>query len=88
MPPQTVSELVPDQLWVQCENPDCLKWRKVPGDVTAEELPDKVSAGFDTGVVMLIVVVERDCYLEEVDIDLYHLDHFYHGMEEECCLKS
>ena len=43
MPPQTVSELVPDQLWVQCENPDCLKWRKVPGDVTAEELPDKVS---------------------------------------------
>ena len=42
MPPQTVSELVPDQLWVQCENPDCLKWRKVPGDVTAEELPDKV----------------------------------------------
>ncbi|KAL5264781.1 hypothetical protein ACHWQZ_G005748 [Mnemiopsis leidyi] len=41
MPPQTVSELVPDQLWVQCENPDCLKWRKVPGDVTAEELPDK-----------------------------------------------
>ena len=42
MPPETVSELVPDQLWVQCENPDCLKWRKVPGNLTADDLPDKV----------------------------------------------
>ena len=42
MPPETVSELVPDQLWVQCENPDCLKWRKVPGNVTPEDLPEKV----------------------------------------------
>ena len=46
VPPETVSELVPDQLWVQCENPDCLKWRKVPGNLTADDLPDKVSFVF------------------------------------------
>ena len=44
MSPETVSELVPDQMWVQCENQDCLKWRKVPGDVSLEELPEKVQS--------------------------------------------
>ena len=48
--PSVVSELVPDQLWVQCENPDCLKWRKVPGNLAAEDLPENVGqAGFVTG---------------------------------------
>jgi hypothetical protein len=26
--------------WVQCENPKCQKWRKLPPDISADELPD------------------------------------------------
>lgn len=37
-----IGEIVPDQLWAQCDNPKCLKWRKMSGDMTAEDLPDKV----------------------------------------------
>ncbi|EDO38839.1 predicted protein, partial [Nematostella vectensis] len=31
----------PDQLWVQCDNPKCLKWRKLPKHISADSLPDK-----------------------------------------------
>jgi hypothetical protein len=27
--------------WVQCENPDCMKWRKIPWHVDADLLPEK-----------------------------------------------
>ncbi|KAK3706874.1 hypothetical protein QZH41_018437 [Actinostola sp. cb2023] len=32
---------VPDQLWVQCDNPECLKWRKLPPNVGTDNLPEK-----------------------------------------------
>ncbi|XP_029214012.2 MORC family CW-type zinc finger protein 3-like isoform X3 [Acropora millepora] len=31
----------PDQSWVQCDNLDCLKWRKLPDGTNLEKLPDK-----------------------------------------------
>ncbi|XP_078698679.1 MORC family CW-type zinc finger protein 3-like [Branchiostoma floridae x Branchiostoma belcheri] len=31
----------PDQLWVQCDHPDCLKWRKLPEEWKNKKLPDK-----------------------------------------------
>ncbi|CAH1227222.1 MORC3 [Branchiostoma lanceolatum] len=31
----------PDQLWVQCDNADCLKWRKLPEQWKNKKLPDK-----------------------------------------------
>ena len=31
----------PDQSWVQCDNPQCLKWRKLPDGTDLEKLPDK-----------------------------------------------
>ncbi|EDO27709.1 predicted protein, partial [Nematostella vectensis] len=34
-------EASPDQLWVQCDNPKCLKWRKLPNHISADSLPDK-----------------------------------------------
>ena len=40
----TVDEGMPAQAvanWVQCENPDCLKWRKVPWHVDVDALPEK-----------------------------------------------
>ena len=32
---------LPDQIWVQCDNPDCLKWRKLPDGTDPQKLPDK-----------------------------------------------
>ena len=32
---------LPDQIWVQCDNPDCLKWRKLPDGTDPKKLPDK-----------------------------------------------
>lgn len=32
---------LPDQIWVQCDNPACLKWRKLPEGTDPEKLPDK-----------------------------------------------
>lgn len=40
----TVDEGMPAQAvanWVQCEHPDCLKWRKVPWHVDVDALPEK-----------------------------------------------
>jgi hypothetical protein len=40
----TVDEGMPAQAvanWVQCEHPDCLKWRKVPWNVDVDALPEK-----------------------------------------------
>ncbi|XP_035686349.1 MORC family CW-type zinc finger protein 3-like [Branchiostoma floridae] len=31
----------PDQLWVQCDNTECLKWRKLPEQWNNKKLPDK-----------------------------------------------
>ena len=31
----------PDQIWVQCDNPECLKWRKLPDGTDPQKLPDK-----------------------------------------------
>jgi hypothetical protein len=28
-------------LWVQCDNPECLKWRKLPPSVKSKDLPEK-----------------------------------------------
>lgn len=36
-----ITENLPDELWVQCEKPDCLKWRKLPDYVKSEDLPEK-----------------------------------------------
>jgi len=32
---------LPDQIWVQCDNPECLKWRKLPDGTDPKKLPDK-----------------------------------------------
>lgn len=32
---------LPDDLWVQCDNPDCLKWRRLPDFIKKTDLPDK-----------------------------------------------
>ena len=32
---------LPDQIWVQCDNPECLKWRKLPDGTDPQKLPDK-----------------------------------------------
>ena len=32
---------LPDQIWVQCDNPECLKWRKLPDGTVPNKLPDK-----------------------------------------------
>jgi hypothetical protein len=40
----TVDEGMPAQAvanWVQCENPDCLKWRRLPWHVDVDALPEK-----------------------------------------------
>lgn len=33
-------ERIPDDLWVQCDFPQCLKWRKMPGGTDPSSLPD------------------------------------------------
>ncbi|KAL9968840.1 hypothetical protein ACROYT_G020979 [Oculina patagonica] len=38
--PVEVQQL-PDQIWVQCDNPDCLKWRKLPDGTDEKKLPEK-----------------------------------------------
>jgi len=38
--PVEVQQL-PDQIWVQCDNPGCLKWRKLPEGTDPDKLPDK-----------------------------------------------
>jgi hypothetical protein len=30
----------PPATWVQCDKPDCLKWRRLPWYITADSLPD------------------------------------------------
>jgi len=41
----TVDEAVPQNVavanWVQCENPECMKWRKLPWHVDVDALPEK-----------------------------------------------
>lgn len=32
---------LPDQIWVQCDHPECLKWRKLPEGTDPDKLPDK-----------------------------------------------
>ena len=32
---------LPDQIWVQCDNPHCLKWRKLPAGTNPDKLPEK-----------------------------------------------
>lgn len=34
-----VVELLPDDVWVQCDYPDCLKWRKMPEGTDPSSLP-------------------------------------------------
>ena len=36
----TVVKVQEAENWVQCENPDCMKWRKIPISVNADLLPD------------------------------------------------
>ena len=31
----------PDWTWVQCENPNCLKWRRLPDHIDPKDLPEK-----------------------------------------------
>ncbi|XP_024514720.1 MORC family CW-type zinc finger protein 4 [Selaginella moellendorffii] len=38
--PESVDEDVPDVVWVQCDNPSCLKWRVLPEGTDAATLPD------------------------------------------------
>lgn len=33
-------EKIPDDLWVQCDFPQCLKWRKMPAGTHPDSLPD------------------------------------------------
>ena len=33
-------ERIPDDLWVQCDFPQCLKWRKMPRGTDPSSLPD------------------------------------------------
>lgn len=33
-------ERIPDDLWVQCDFPQCLKWRKMPAGSDPKSLPD------------------------------------------------
>ena len=33
-------ERIPDDLWVQCDFPQCLKWRKMPAGTHPNTLPD------------------------------------------------
>ena len=35
----TVVDLIPDDVWVQCDFPDCLKWRKMPEGTDPGSLP-------------------------------------------------
>lgn len=35
----TVVDLIPDDVWVQCDFPDCLKWRKMPEGTDPASLP-------------------------------------------------
>jgi hypothetical protein len=37
----TIEINVPDQTWVQCDFPTCLKWRKLPLGTNPDSLPDK-----------------------------------------------
>lgn len=34
------SEKIPDDLWVQCDFPKCLKWRRLPGGTDPSKLPE------------------------------------------------
>ncbi|KAL3141327.1 hypothetical protein ABBQ32_004913 [Trebouxia sp. C0010 RCD-2024] len=36
----SAEERIPDDLWVQCDFPQCLKWRKMPGGTDPSSLPD------------------------------------------------
>ncbi|XP_028413636.1 MORC family CW-type zinc finger protein 3-like [Dendronephthya gigantea] len=38
--PQEVQS-IPDQTWAQCDEPSCLKWRKLPDGIHPDSLPDK-----------------------------------------------
>lgn len=34
------SEKIPDDLWVQCDFPKCLRWRRLPGGTDPSKLPE------------------------------------------------
>ena len=38
--PAVVEERIPDDLWVQCDFPQCLKWRKMPPGTHPDSLPE------------------------------------------------